>query len=271
MEVFGETHAHHSLLQVAIIEDESAAAELLQTLLHTIAPTIHILAVLDSVPAAVRWLSSNPPPDVIFADIQLSDGISFDIFRQVRVESPIIFTTAFDEFALRAFKLNSIDYLLKPITREELRLSLDKLGKYRKSLAPPNIGNEHNALDTVLTKLSRQEETYRMRFLIEHGDTLHIITTENVAYIYTSNQTTYLVTSKGAKHVLDMRLDDLEKQLSPHLFFRANRQYIISVHAITHIRHSFNRKLRIYLTPPTQEEVLVSRERATLLKAWLNQ
>lgn len=265
---------HHSPLRVVILEDESAAAELLQTLLREIDATIEVLAVLDSVSSAAEWLSAHPQPDALFADIQLSDGISFDVFRLAPVECPIIFTTAFDEYALRAFKLNSIDYLLKPIALEELAESIEKLRKYGLSpqSAEPKAANEqHHILETLLAGLSRNEQmVYRLRFLIEQGDTLQMIPTDAVAYIYTANFLTYLVTHKGVKHVVDMRLDDIEAQLDPRLFFRANRQFIVNVNAITSIRHYFNRKLRLYLTPTTTDEVLVSREKASSFKAWLN-
>lgn len=254
-----------------IIEDEQPAARRLARLLTDSDSTIQVGPVLESVSDAVTYLQTSAHPDLLFSDIQLSDGLSFEVFRQVEPRCPIIFTTAYDEYAVQAFKLNSLDYLLKPIVPRELEAALMK---FRRTTAPP----APSALDfgQLVEALNQSQRTYRQRFLISYRDTYRAISAREVAYFYSESKITRLVcpdTKRSAAQWFPIpeTLEELVDQLDPRLFFRANRQCIISVDSIAAIHKHFNGRLKLELTPTTPEEVYVSRERAEELKLWLNQ
>ncbi|MFD2573168.1 LytR/AlgR family response regulator transcription factor [Spirosoma soli] len=249
-----------------IIEDEQPAARRLARLLSDSDPTIQIGPVLESVSDSVTYLRTNSHPDLLFSDIQLSDGLSFEVFRQVEPRCPIIFTTAYDEYAVQAFKLNSLDYLLKPIVSRELEAALMK---FKRTTAPP----APSALDfgQLVQALNQSQRTYRQRFLISYRDTYRAISTREVAYFYSESKITRLVCPDTKWFPIPETLEELTDQLDPRLFFRANRQCIISVDSIMAIHKHFNGRLKLELTPAAPEEVFVSRERAEELKAWLNQ
>ena len=254
-------------MNVLIIEDEVFSARQIEKILKGLIPEVHILAVLESVAQSVRWFKANPPPDLILMDIQLSDGSSFDIFSHVPITSPVIFITAYDEFALQAFKVNSIDYLLKPIDKNDLAQSLEKLKRlmqFKGFASQPDMAQLLNSLREV-------KPNYKTRFLVKTGQTFITIFTHEIAYLFADHKVSYLVTREGKKHLVDQTLEELEDQLDPKVFFRLNRQFIAAVHAITKLHNYFNRKLKVELNPPTDIEVLVSREKSHEFKTWLNE
>lgn len=249
-----------------IIEDEQPAARRLARLLTNSTATVQVGAVLESVAEAVMYLRTNPHPDLLFSDIQLSDGLSFEIFRQVEPRCPIIFTTAYDAYAVQAFKLNSLDYLLKPIIDRELEAALAKFRRMAKADLPASV-----VFDQLVQALTQQQRTYRQRFLIAHRDTYRAIAARDVAYFYSENKITRLVCADGHWFPIPETLEELTDQLDPRSFFRANRQSIVSLDSIRAIHKHFNGRLKLELVPVAAEEVFVSRERADELKVWLNQ
>jgi two-component system, LytTR family, response regulator LytT len=254
-------------MNILIIEDELIAARRLEKILKGLVPELHILALLESVEQSVVWFRQNLPPDLILMDIQLSDGSSFEIFSQVSITSPVIFVTAYDEYALQAFKVNSIDYLLKPIDKDELVQSLEKykrLMQFKEYAPPPDMTQ-------LINSLRDAKPNYKTRFLVKSGQTFITIFTQEIAYLCAEHKVTYLVTREGKKHIIDLTLEELEDQLDPKVFFRLNRQFIAAVHAIIKLHNYFNRKLKVELHPPTDIDVLVSRERSHEFKTWLNE
>lgn len=249
-----------------IIEDELPAAKRLANLLREIDPGIIVADTLPSVSEATAYLRQQTSINLIFSDIQLSDGLSFEVFRQVEPPCPIVFTTAYDEYAVQAFKLNSLDYLLKPVVPRELEAAL---AKFRRTSAPPVLP----AFDygQLVQALSQSQRTYRQRFLITYRDTYLTIPAHDVAYFYSENKITRLVCPDGKWFPIPETLEELTDQLDPRHFLRANRQCIVSVDSIAAIHKHFNGRLKLDLKPTTPEDVFVSRERAEQLKEWLNQ
>ena len=251
-----------------LIEDEAPAARRLAKLLTELEPGLQILAQPDTIAGAVSALRHNQP-DLIFSDIRLADGLSFEAFRQVDVLCPIIFTTAYDEYAIRAFSVNSIDYLLKPIDPQKLAQSLAKFRQLRP--APPA---ESINFQVLMMQLLEQGEArrpvYRSWFLVSYRDQLTSIPVEDVAYFRSEQKVTHLITMGGKLHPIGQTMDELETQLNPQLFFRVNRQFMVSVGAIGTIFTHFNGKLKLDLRPDTPHEVLISRDKASALKGWLN-
>ena len=253
-------------MKVIIIEDEAPAFRRFQKILEEVDPTIEIVEVLDSVESSVEWMKTNTLPDLIFMDIQLSDGISFEIFDQVEVTKPVIFTTAYNEYMLKAFRVNSIDYLLKPIKPKELKGALDKLKSLQKALgsAMPSLN-----LNEVIQSIKLTEKKYKSRFLIKQGDNLLVIRTNEIAYFYTKHGVVHLVTKTGKTHLTDFTLDDLEQQLDPLDFFRANRQVFLSLSAIKMVHRYHKGKLLVEVEPDYSETLIVSSEKSSSFKSWL--
>jgi DNA-binding LytR/AlgR family response regulator len=254
-------------MNILIIEDERFSAHQIEKILKALLPDVRILGVLESVAQSVKWCKANPAPDLILMDIQLSDGSSFDIFPQVNITSPVIFITAYDEYALQAFKVNSIDYLLKPIDKNELAQSLEKLKRliqFKGFASQPDM-------TAILNTLREAKPNYKTRFLVKTGQTFITVFTHEIAYLFADHKVSYLVTKEGKKLLIDQTLEELEDQLDPKVFFRLNRQFIAAVHAITKVHNYFNRKLKVELNPPTDIEVLVSREKSHEFKTWLNE
>lgn len=254
---------HSSLIiifmNILLIEDEGPAARQLSKMLLAEKPAAQIIEILDSVEASVRWLRNSPSPDLIFMDIQIADGLSFDIFRQVDLTAPVIFTTAFDQYAVQAFRVNAIDYLLKPIDPEELRRALDKMDKQR---ATPNIDFES------LTRFFKKE-TYKDRFLVKSGQQLAFLAAADIAFFRSSDGLTQGYTFNGKKYFVEHPLDELERLLDPNDFFRISRGIILRLNAIKAIHPHLNGRLKIETNPAAPEEVFVSRERGAEFKAWL--
>lgn len=245
-----------------IIEDERPAARRLQRMLGRIGLETDVM--LHSVAEAVNWLSANKDPDLIFLDIQLSDGVSFEIFEHVKVQSAIIFTTAYDEYALQAFKVNSIDYLLKPIDEEELKAAIEK---YQTNFEKRSEQVEVGKLQELLGLKSYK--TYRNRFTTQVGQHLKLINTSEISCFYSENKATYIQSQGGRNYLLDQSLENLEKELDPEVFFRVSRKHIINIRAIEDIISYTNSRLELKLAGHTDSQVIVSRERVKDFKTWL--
>jgi two-component system response regulator LytT len=247
--------------KIVIVEDEKLNADRLKRLISEINPSVKITAVLDSVMDTIEWFKENEEPDVVMMDIRLSDGVSFDIFEKVAIQCPIIFTTAYDEYAVQAFKYNSVDYILKPVEKEELHSALNKVDDYKSKM------KNQLSIDKLLSYVKQKE--YRTRFLIPFRDGFQTILVTDLSFIYMDMKLTKARLKNGKDVVLNLSLDDLEKQLDPKFFFRANRQFIIHVDSVDQLVNYFNRKLKVILFN-ADFEVIVSREKSNLLKEWLD-
>ncbi len=254
-------------MKVLIIEDEVPAAEKLERYLLKYDQRAQVIAVIDSVAGAVEWLRGNQDQiDLIFMDIQLIDGLSFQIFQQVNVMKPVIFTTAFNEFALDAFKVNSIDYLLKPITFTDLSASLKKLENLREQL---HIGKEQrDRIQNVFSNLKTKE--YKTRFMVKLGDHIRSITTEQITLFYADGRDVYLVTTQSRKFIIDYTLESLETILDPKIFFRLNRTFILNINSIKDVLVYSNSRLKITLAQEFEKEIIVSREKVGDFKEWFD-
>jgi DNA-binding LytR/AlgR family response regulator len=258
-------------MTVLLLEDEYPAAERLQRQLLQAAPEAQVLAVLDSVAATLQWLDHNPAPDLILSDIQLADGLSLEVFEQAVVRSPVIFTTAYDAYAIRAFRANSVDYLLKPVKLLELQAALAKLREWRTHAAATAAAPTQPAqrLERLLDSLPRPTQPYKTRFLVRHGEQLLPLPAAQVAWFQSRHETTTLVAQDSRRFVVDYTLEQLESLLDPRQFFRLNRQFLAQLPAVQRLHPHFNGKLLLELHPAPNEEVLVSREKANALKQWL--
>lgn len=248
--------------RILIIEDEKLNVDRLRRLVKTIRPQVEIVATLDSVADSVDWFSHNEQPSLALMDIRLSDGLSFEIFEKIKVDCPVIFTTAYDEYAVKAFKYNSVDYILKPVEQEELEKAFDKLDAY--NVEKINTTTLDGLLDFF------QPKDFRNRFLLPYRDGYKSILVKDIMYFYSELKITRAKLENGLEEILSQTMEELEQQLNPKLFFRANRQYIIHIDAIKHVYNYFNGKLKIELKNNPQVEVVVSREKAHLLKSWLD-
>lgn len=247
-------------MKALIIEDETAAVYNLKAILRDVAPETEIVATLDSISKSVKWLSGNILPDIIFMDIHLADGDSFHIFDLVEIDVPVIFTTAYDEYALQAFKVNSIDYLLKPIRSEELSLAISKYKKITHS----------ERLDYInrLLKLTPQKK-YAETILVFYKDRIIPLKTDSLACFFSKNEKTYVLTLQNERFPMDKGLNSLTGDLCPEFFYRANRQYIISHNAIKEISVWKGGRLSVTLTVPIKEQILISKEKVGEFKKWL--
>ncbi len=250
-------------IQALIIEDEEPAAERLKKLIQQTDPDIEITDVIVSIRSGVSYLKKNTP-DLIFLDIHLADGESFEIFRQVKVSSPIIFTTAYDQFALQAFKLNSLDYILKPVKQQELAAALKKFRSLHTETKYPAVDYQK-----IADLMSREKTEYKQRLLIRYGDLFKTIEIKDAAYFYSENKITYVCTKQNARYALDNTLEELEKFLEPKSFFRINRQFIVGVEAIDKMLAVSKSRVKLTLQPPSDHETIVSTERSPEFKKWL--
>lgn len=254
-------------MKILIIEDEPLAAERLEELLMICDPSIVVVGKCDSVKKSVKWFRDNPSPDLLFLDIQLGDGLSFEIFDQVAVECPVIFTTAYDTYAIEAFRLNSIGYLLKPVKSEELKSAIEKYKTspyYSVSTSP---ADQKIALDMVRQLLTRD---YKERFLIKSGVHIRSIPTVEILYFYSLGKATYAVLISGKTVLFDHTLGQLEKLLDPSRFFRVNRKYIISFDAISDMITFSNYRLKLKIKNCDDDDIYISRERMQDFKEWLD-
>jgi len=251
------------MLKVIIIEDEKPAARRLDRMLGR--NNLQAIVMLHSVKESINWLKNNPNPDLIFLDIQLSDGLSFEIFDSIKVKSAIIFTTAYDQFALKAFKLNSIDYLLKPIDEDELIHAINKFETQQENKESKLIN-----IDEIKKLLQNEEEiSYKERFTIQIGQHIKIIETKDIECIFSEDKASYASLCSGKVYPLDGSLDTLSQQLQPAMFFRINRKHIVNIKAIVDIISYTNSRLQLKLKFYKEEEIIVSREKVKDFKNWL--
>jgi DNA-binding LytR/AlgR family response regulator len=251
--------------KVLIVEDEPEAARRLETLVTDLIPEATILAKLDSVKRTLSWLAQNQAPDLIFMDIQLADGLSFEIFEKFQVQSPVIFTTAYDAYALKAFKVNSIDYILKPVDRNDLEVALKKLNTLRNR--NNNGGDLLASIGEAVQMLTRQ---YKSRFMIRVGEHLKSIEVNDIHYFYSLDKTTFARGADKRQHIVDFSLEQLEDILDPRQFFRVNRKYIICAAAIQDMVSYTNSRLKLNLKGSDDKDIIVSRERVQEFKDWLD-
>jgi DNA-binding LytR/AlgR family response regulator len=252
------------MMQALLLEDETLAAERLENMLREVDDQWKVVARLKSVSSAVEWLLSNPHPDLILSDIQLLDGLCFEIFEQVKVQKPVIFTTAYDQFAIRAFEVNSIDYLLKPVQPDKLKVALQKV-KNRQE------GNPHPDYSELLRLLGAARREYKTRFMVRLGQKIVTIPVEKLAYFFSERKLTYLVTKDQKKYPMDQPLDELTELLDPKTFFRANRQFIVTFESVAEIHPYFKGRIKLHLNPVSREEVIISSDRTPEFKKWIDQ
>ncbi len=250
-------------MKAVIIEDEKLAAERLEELIHEIDSSIEISAILISIEQSVKWLSRNKP-DLIFLDIQLEDGLSFSIFENIEIDIPIIFTTAYDQYAIKAFKLNSIDYLLKPVKKDELRESLNKFKNIKSSFLMD--------FEDIMRSIQQRDVSFKKRFLVQYGQKIKKVEVEEAAYFYALDKNVFLTTIQNNSYPIDYTLDKLQEVLNPEKFFRINRKMIISFSAIKNMIPYSRSRIKIELIPnePKEVEALVSVERSSAFKEWLD-
>lgn len=253
-------------MKVVIIEDEAFAALRLMKMIREYNPAIEILAELESVAASLKWFKTNPEPDLIFLDIHLEDDLSFAIFEQIHISSPVIFTTAFDEYAIKAFKLKSIDYLLKPIVREELAAALKKYEQFQ------GLHQSSVDLPSLYKLLTTNSPAFRTRFSISVGTKIKIIEVEDIAYFFVMDKGVYLRTFEGSTFTTEFTLDKLEEMLSPVSFFRINRKYLVNIASITNMVAYSRGRIKLELKPAADEafDTIVSIDRSSAFKKWLN-
>ncbi len=250
-------------MRIIIIEDETPAANRLAKMLHSIHDDVEIISRPDSVQSAVRVLKEEENVDLVFMDIQLADGLSFDIFPQVQVQAPVIFTTAFDQYTLKAFKVNSIDYLLKPIDEKELVQAMDK---YRRLYKQKDISNA----DKILKLVQEMNNTrYKERLLIKRGQQLSYLKTESTAYCFADGKLCFAVDFDKNKFLLENNLSQLEEQLPPNKFYRINRQLLVNIESVKKVHTWLGGRLKLELSPASDADTLVSRERVNGFKDWL--
>lgn len=256
-------------MRIIIIEDEMLAAERLSDLILQYDSNIEIVEILDAVESAVEWFKNNDIPDLAFFDIQLADGLSFEIFEQVNVDCPIIFTTAYDEYALKAFKVNSIDYILKPIDNKELIQAFEKFERTQKqeSSSPPM-----DLIQQAMMMIQGQQKNYKSRFIVKSGNHLSAIEIPEIAYFFSEHKMSWIKTFEGKKYMVDYKMEALQNVIDPLQFFRLNRKYISSFKAIKDVVSYSNSRLKIKLLDMLiDEEILISREKVQDFKKWLDQ
>ena len=251
-------------MKVVIVEDEISAAENLIELLKIVAPDAEVVTTLDSVKKSVAYFQQDVPIDLVFMDIHLADGISFEIFDAVDLKIPVIFTTAYDQYALKAFKVNSLDYLLKPIDETELKAAIDQ---YQQQANPKM---EDGALEALRSLFTQAPKKFRTTFLVNQRDGMIPIKTEDIAFFYIEDSIVYATTKKNQKVAIDKKLEEIEEELDPQQFKRVNRQFIVNREALVNIKYYFNGKLIVNTQPPAKERMVVSKARATDFKTWVD-
>jgi DNA-binding LytR/AlgR family response regulator len=252
-------------MNVLIIEDEPQALQRIEKLVLELVKEANVVGRIDTVKKSVAWFKTNQPPDIVLMDIQLADGISFEIFEQCEVKAPVIFTTAYDEYALKAFKVNSIDYILKPVDKDELNNALKKL----KTMSSNESGTKQ-LLNNIGQAVEMLMKKFKTRFVIKVGEHLKTIEVDHIRYFFSQDKTTFCVTDENRNFILDNTLEQLEEMLDPSKFFRINRKYLVSAGAIQDIISYTNSRLRLVLKGLNDNEVIVARERVQEFKDWLD-
>lgn len=267
-----------TLMQVLIVEDEPLAVKKLTRMLEEVAFDVKIAGATGGIGQTIDWLEENPTPDLIFMDIELSDGQSFEIFRRARVKSPVIFVTSYDDYALQAFKVNSVDYLLKPVQKEDLSNAINKYRElkvqYSREASPVSSSIESLLLSlvgttTVVPTTPAETKTYRSRFLVKHLQKFVPVEVADIAYFWSEGRVNFFKTKTGQKYLVEYTMEEIESMLDPRSWFRVSRQFIVSVPSVAEIHPYFNNRLLLHLSPKEPEEVTVSRERVGDFKVWL--
>ncbi len=250
------------VMKVLIIEDEELAVKKLRKTLESVDATAEVVGVADSIRSSVNWLEQNPAPDLILMDIELADGQSFEIFDKVEVKSTVIFTTSYDEYALKAFKVNSVDYLLKPVQKEDLQAALNKL-KTMQTMYGKNGAADPLNVDNLVKELQQklQPKEFRKRFLVKHAQKLVSVDVEEIAYFYSDGRLNFFKTLDNKKFVVDYTMDELEEMLDPDKYFRISRSFYVSIASIDQIHDYFGNRLLLHLKPAVDKESIVSREK----------
>ncbi|MCU0425474.1 MAG: LytTR family DNA-binding domain-containing protein [Candidatus Kapabacteria bacterium] len=273
-------------MKILIIEDETRAAKRLEQLVRRVLDAKgmvhHFYETLDSVSSSVEFLATKPHLDLVFMDIHLADGLSFEILEHVPILAPVIFTTAFDEYAIKAFQVHSIDYLLKPIDEQHLEKAVEKLFSLKTYFSNDRGNSTESALEqgarhfstekiaAIFDQLQQQQNRFKSRFLVQNGNSMISIETADIAYFSSEYKVSWLVCNDGKKYSLDYTLEQIQALLNPQYFFRLNRQYIAHIQAVKRFSASFNGKLSVTLQPSAPEEVIVGREKAASFKEWLD-
>ena len=255
-------------MRILIIEDEQVASDQLKTMLQEIDPHFQIQGPLDSIEDSVDWFIKNKMPDLVLMDIHLADGLSFQIFEKTPITSPVIFTTAYDQYAIRAFKTKSVDYLLKPIKLSELRRAIEK---YKEVFASPGFHELSERMKNLSDLIQQQHENYKDRFLVRSGKQITSIPAEEIAYIVYEDRTTIITTVDNHRYPINYKLDELEEVLDPKVFTRANRQFIIHFQSIKKINPWFKGRLKLELFPEQKVDLVISSEKTGAFKKWLGQ
>ncbi|MBK9270353.1 MAG: response regulator transcription factor [Saprospiraceae bacterium] len=256
-------------MKILIIEDEELAVRKLKKTLESIDANVEMVGSADSIASSVDWLTSNPAPDLILMDIELADGQSFEIFNRTKVSSPVIFTTSYDEYALKAFKVNSVDYLLKPVQKDELQAALDKFNEVRKVYNHPP--EEHPGIKDLIAEMKQtiSRKVYRKRFLVKHQHKLVSVEVKDISYFFSDDKLNFFKTFDDKKYLIDYTLDEIEQMVDPSDFFRINRGFLLAPSGIDQIQDYFGSRLKLVLKPSIDKESLVSREKVTDFKTWL--
>lgn len=257
-------------MKALIIEDEPFAQNELVRLLGKTDFDIEIIDIIESVEDAVEWFNSNPHPDLAFFDIQLADGVSFDIFTKVKINTPVIFTTAYDEYAIEAFKVNSIAYLMKPIELKALDNALLKLNYWQKQLTKDTPNLTQAQLHSIIS-LAQNKPSYKSRFMVKVGDQIKFIKADQVAYFFAEDNEVMLQTTEKKTYIIDDSLEQLSSIIDPILFHRINRKYIVNKNAVTRVHKYFNSRLKIDLHPVREEEVIISRVKVSDFLNWMEE
>lgn len=250
-------------MNTIIIEDEAFAADALENMLLKIRPQAKVLAKLESIEESVEWLHKNEFPDLVLCDIHLSDGSSFEIFKQVEVKSPVIFTTAYNEYAIEAFKVNSVDYLLKPIKKEDLEQAIKKYEGLKQNILSQELQNIQNLI-------SNSASSRKSRFMVKSGQVIRTIPSEEVGYFLAEEGVVLLVNFEGNRYVINYTLDQLEQQLDEKMFFRANRQLIVNINAVKEVNPYFKGRLHLTVEPRLKDDQIISSSKASAFKDWLD-
>ena len=251
-------------MNVLILEDETLAGQKIENLLKEIDNTLQIVGLIKSVEAAKEWFSVHQHPDLVISDIRLLDGLSFELFETVAYKNPIIFTTAYDQYAIKAFEVNSIDYLLKPIQKDKMIKALSKLNSENDAVS------ETVPYQEIIQMIKAGQDQYKTRFMIKAGQKILAIPVEKIAYFYSLNKLTYIVATDGKKYPCDQTLEVIDRQVDPKQFFKANRKYIVRFDSVSEIHPYFKGRIKINLTPETEDDIVISSDRTPNFKKWLD-
>ncbi len=252
-------------MKILLVEDEDLAVKKLRKTLEAVDPGIEVIGTTDSIKATVQWLKDNPAPELILMDIELADGQSFEIFNLIDVNGPVIFTTSYDEFALKAFKVNSVDYLLKPIQKDELEAAINKFRRLK------GTENPNTDFDSLVRELQQklQPKEYRKRFLVKQGQKLISIEIEEISYFFSDGRLNFFKTTDNRTFVVDYTMEELEEMLDNQKYFRISRSFYVSINSVDKIEDYFGNRLLLGLKPPVDKQALVSREKVTAFKKWM--